>query len=231
MTTHEIRIDRAHWVETVARSLRGDCAYLTNPLHLEMTASAALGSWGDSDGLAATRDPFFLDVIGALDDAGDPNALAFLRGLEAVATPVIAEPSGAAAERCQARGAEPPECVAGIGTATPSTAWVARNPEGGEQLCVFADFAYPAAYDHTIAVFVDDDARVKYIAVTRATGEAPLPDMDVEQTDLAVAGAILMDAFDATDPLVERDNGEIEKLKLGALAYARAQSLLVRRTA
>src|SRR4051794_17486539 len=99
MTTYDIRIDHQQWIETVARSLRGDCASLTNPLHLEMVASAALGSWGDSEALAATRDPFFLGVIEALEEAGDTHSLAFLRGLAAVASPVIAEPSAAAADR------------------------------------------------------------------------------------------------------------------------------------
>src|SRR3954462_10622028 len=104
MTTHEIRIDHHQWIETVARSLRGDCASLTNPLHLEMVASAALGSWGDSEALAATRDPFFLGVVEALEDAGDPYSLAFLRGLAAVAPPTIAGAARGAADRIEATG-------------------------------------------------------------------------------------------------------------------------------
>jgi hypothetical protein len=226
MTTNDIRIDHRQWVETVARSLRGDCASLTNPLHLEMVASAALGSWGDGDALAETRDPFFLGMIDALEDAGDPHSLAFLRGLAAIATPVIADPSRAAADRIEARGVTAPDFVDGLGGAQPKKAWLARNPAGGDQHCVFIEFAYPAAYDHLLAVFVDEDGHVKYIAVCESDGEAPMPDMDVEEICFISAGGILMEALAATDPVVARDSGEIEQLKLGALAAARVQRII-----
>src|SRR5690242_13801686 len=131
MTTHDIRVDHEQWIDTTARSLRGDCASLINPLQLEMVASAALGSWGESPELAATRDPFFHDVIGALERAGDPHSLAFLRGLEHVAPASIADAARAAADRLAANVAAP-AFVAGIGDVTATRAWMARNPAGGE---------------------------------------------------------------------------------------------------
>jgi hypothetical protein len=219
MTTHDIRIDHDQWIETTARSLRGDCASLTNPLQLEMVASAAIGSWGESDELAATRDPFFRDVIAALERAGDPHSLAFLRGLEHVAPESIASLARQAADRLDV---QPPAFVDGIGDITAKRAWVARNPAGGEQFCVFGEFAYPAAYDHLVAVFIDQDGTLKYAGVCSTDGEPPMPEADVEEICPIAAAGIVVDAFGVTDPIAARANGAIEKLQLGALAHARA---------
>jgi hypothetical protein len=219
MDTYDIRVDHQQWIDTTARSLRGDCASLTNPLQLEMVASAALGSWGDSDELAATRDLFFHDVIAALEQAGDPHSLAFLRGLEHVAPESIAAQARQAAGRLDVK---PPDFVDGIGDVTATRAWIARNPAGGEQFCVFAEYAYPAAYDHLVAVFVDDDGSIKYAGVCSTDGEPPMPEADVVAIDAFAAADTIVTAFEATDPIAARENGSIERLKLGALAHARA---------
>ena len=53
-----------------------------------------------------------------------------------------------------------------------------------------------------------------------------MPDMDVEEICLISAGGILVDTLNATDPLEARENGDIERVKFGALAYARAKRLI-----
>jgi hypothetical protein len=226
----QVVVDHDHWIEAVARSLRGDCGPLTNALEVEMVASAALASWGDSDQLAETRDPFFRDLIDELERAGDPHALALLRGLEAVATDTIAVPSGAAADRLTADGVPAPACLDGLGTARPAEAWTARSPDSDAQVCVFVEFTYPAARDHTLAVFIDHTLGgiAKHLGCIEALSRIPQeerPDMALEPIAPSEAGALLSAALDATDPLVEREVGNTELVKLGALAWARARAL------
>jgi hypothetical protein len=196
-----------------------------NPLQVEMIASAALASWGESRHYAESRDPFFFDLIDELEAEGDSDALTMLRGLEAVSPPSIAEYAGSAADALTTSGVVPAECLDGLGTARPVRAWISQDADSPDQACVFVEFAYPAGHDHTIAVFVED-GRAKHIACLGAMSRVPPPAFALDSTDPVAAGAMLIDALDATDQIAARQAGQVEKLRLGALVYARARSLV-----
>ena len=200
-----------------------------NALHLEWVISRFLPCWGDEparfnlDYIEST----VLAIVGELENTGDTRALLALRGLEAVASGVIADAAGAAADRLTAEGVSTPPWAGQIGQATAVDARVMRNDEDAS-LGVMVEFAYPDGDRHTLAAFVADDmgGAVKFMGLTKALGETCPDDGDALplRPISAQAGVdLIREALEATDQVHARFEGDPSMREFGPLAWSRVR--------
>ena len=200
-----------------------------NALHLEWVISRFLPCWGDEparfnmDYIESTT----LAIVDELECTGDATALAVLRGLEAVASGVIAEAAAAAAERLTTNGVSAPPWAWQIGQAAAVDARVMRNDEDAS-VGVMVEFAYPDGDRHTLAAFIADDmgGAVKFMGLTKALGETCSDDGDalpLRPIPAQTAVDLIRKALETTDQVHARFEGDPSMKEFGPLAWSRVR--------
>lgn len=146
-------------VRTVLRGGR-ELLEVEDPLEAELWASSVLGTsyklpipLDARDELERSLGPA---IVEAAERAADPERLAILRALAAVADDELSAAAREAAERLAGRGVRDPVWAAEIGTPDFVDAWMLADPYD-DQLGYYATFRYAGRRPHTLMALYDEN--------------------------------------------------------------------------
>jgi hypothetical protein len=214
--------DRIVRPRDVARFFRRDCRGLRDSLQLEMAVAqyylqmrAVLSPEGVPIGDAASA-----GIIADLERHADALSHAILRGLAHQASGEIATRSADAVARLSEQGVGLPRQFSDVGEARAVAAW--RDTEGAHEgeFALFADFEHPRGPRHCVALFVDRDV-AKHVGLLPPLAEVGYPHNDLEELDVAEAGALMRSVLDRSFP---REPGDPDEFRI-LMASARARSI------
>jgi hypothetical protein len=127
-------------------------------LDAEMFASWLVSTWKLSPGALIDADPeeeIGLRVAAALERAGDARALAALRAVEAVGSELVAQASGAAADRLAEAGVAEPAWRDGLGAARGRRALIMRDAVFDDAVNILVEFERPAREPYLVGLLID----------------------------------------------------------------------------
>jgi hypothetical protein len=223
----------AHVVLSEARQV---LAHVSQPIDAELWGSDMIGALGRHSA-GGDREEVMAELASSLVPAAEqdasPEALALLRVLGALGTPVLKTAATEAAKRVAGHGVPDPDWAAAIGSPTIGECWH-YSDIGGRQESVTASFGYGAS-EHALSVLLDhgkggkikdawvDDAEGLLDKTWMAADSDPL--IVLEAIGPADAGARLTKAIGAGECPGKPD--EVDDLSAHrALLYARVRYLL-----
>jgi hypothetical protein len=138
----------------VLREAREVLAHLHKPVDAELWGSDIIGalSGGDTDG-ADIMAELAASLVPAAEFSATPEALALLRILAAIGSPVLSTAATQAAQRLTASGVADPDWAAGLGSPTVGRCWH-YGDVGGRQESITVSFGYGDA-EHALSVLID----------------------------------------------------------------------------
>jgi hypothetical protein len=138
----------------VLREAREVLAHLHKPIDAELWGSDIIGalSGGGTDGMDVMAE-LAASLVPAAEVSETPEALALLRILAAIGSPVLSAAATQAAQRVTARGLTDPDWAAGIGSPTVGKCWH-YGDVGGRQESITVSFGYGDA-EHALSVLID----------------------------------------------------------------------------
>lgn len=142
----------------LASEARRSVREVEDALDAEMFASWLVSTWNLSPGALIDADPeeeIGLRVVAALERAGDARALAALRAIEAVGSELVAQASGAAADRLAEAGIAEPAWRDGLGAAQGRRALIMRDAVFDDAVNVLVEFERPAREPYLVGLLVD----------------------------------------------------------------------------
>ena len=140
--------------DVVLREAREVLAHVDNPIDAELWGSDMIGalSGGGTEG-ADVMTELTASLVPAAEESATPEALALLRILAAIGTPVLKTAATEAADRVTAGGVTDPDWAARIGSPTVGRCWH-YSDVGGRQESVTVSFGYGDA-EHALSVLID----------------------------------------------------------------------------
>jgi len=114
---------------------------------------AGAGAGAGSDDAAEVMAELATSLVPAAEQEASPEALALLRVLGAIGSPVLRDAATEAAERVVANGVPDPEWATSIGSPVVGRCWH-YSDVGGRQESVTVSFGYGAA-EHALSVLID----------------------------------------------------------------------------
>ena len=140
--------------DVVLREAREVLAHVDNPIDAELWGSDMIGalSGGGAEG-ADVMTELTASLVPAAEESATPEALALLRILAAIGTPVLTTAATEAADRVTAGGVTNPDWAARIGSPTVGRCWH-YSDVGGRQESVTVSFGYGDA-EHALSVLID----------------------------------------------------------------------------
>jgi hypothetical protein len=148
--------------EVVLNEAREVLAHVRAPIDAELWGSdmigALSGTWSDGSGTGVTGVTGVMaeladSLVPAAEESASPEALALLRILAALGSPVLRTAAAAAADRVHARGVPDPVWAARLGAPTVGQCWH-YSDVGGRQESVTVTFGYGDA-QHALSVLID----------------------------------------------------------------------------
>jgi len=226
----------AQAANVVLSEARQVLAHVSQPIDAELWGSDMIGALsrhsagGDREDVMAE---LAASLVPAAEQDASPEALALLRVLGALGTPVLKTAATEAAERVAGHGVPDPDWAAAIGSPTIGECWH-YSDIGGRQESVTASFGYGAS-EHALSVLLDhgNGGRIKDAWVDDAEGLLDKTWMAADSDPLIVfepigpadAGARLTKAIGAGECPSKPD--EVDDLSAHrALLYARVRYLL-----
>jgi hypothetical protein len=228
-------IDRDVHLRSLARSLTDDFRGLDSALDAERLASMVTSFWGDEELHRRNHfEPRYeLALVAQFEELGDSAALGLLSGLALVAGGRVGPAAGEAAARLLAAGVVAPAWLDRLGTATPTAAWVLRDPVFQDGELLVTDFEMAGERPHLLAAWVDHNlgGMVKHIHLCGSIEESgilalrdPATPFEKKQITIEEMGARLRAALDETPSMLRMQRG-IEGSDLYALAHSRALAM------